>query len=367
MGIRKITIADKIIGDGKPCFITAEAGSNHNGSLDQARKLIDIAAASGADAVKFQLFHASTQYPKNAGYADYLKNRKPIYDIIKDMEMPHEWIPELAAHCKKRGIIFFSAVCDEESVDMLDEFVPCFKLASYEATHIPLIKYVAEKGKPIILSVGVATIKEISEALETAYSAGNMDVVLQNSVSCYPAPIKDTNLKVVQTLKKKFRIPVGVSDHTRDPLIVPVGAVAFGANLIEKHFTISNNLPGPDHMFAIEPDELNSLVHEIRSYEKHPVGVANLINRFPLLKAAIGDGRKRVMPSERELYKFARRSVFSIRPIEKGMTFTKKNIAVLRNGKNTPGLHPREFIKIVGRKAAKDIPVFKSIRKGDLS
>lgn len=366
MKIREVTIGDKIIGDGHPCFITAEAGSNHDKNLDQAKKLIDIAVKSKADAVKFQTFKAAKLYTQNAGYADYLGNKKSIFEIIRSMEMPYEWISELAEYCQNKGIIFFSAPFDEESADVLEDFVPCFKIASYEATHIPLLKYIAKKRKPMIVSVGVTSMEEIQEALDTIYSAGNRDVILQNCVASYPAPLKDSNLRVIQTFKNNFGIPAGLSDHTKEPLEACLGAVCLGANILEKHFTVSKTLPGPDHAYALEPAEFELFVKEIRAYEKNPVSFEILSERFPLLAEALGSGEKSVMPSENELYSFARRSVFSIKKIRKGDVFTLENIAVLRNGKNSPGLHPREFEKILGKKSLNDLEPFAGVNSKDM-
>ncbi len=363
MKVREVKIGNKIIGDGHRCFITAEAGSNHDKNLEQAKKLITVAVEAEADAVKFQTFRANKLYTENAGYADYLGNKKSTFELIRSMEMPYEWISELASYCDKKNIIFFSAPFDEESADMLDEFVPCFKIASYEATHIPLLKYIAKKRKPMIISVGVTTMDEIAEALQTVYAAGNKDVVLQNCVAAYPAPLQDTNLKIIQTLKDKFSVPAGLSDHTREPLPACMGAVALGANILEKHFTVSNKLPGPDHAYALEPREIMQLVKEIRAYEKNPVGIEGVIKRFPEARSALGDGKKTIMPSEKELYAFARRSVFSIKPVKKGDILTTNNIGVLRNGKNKPGMHPREFERLLGKKAAKDMPVFTGVQK----
>jgi N-acetylneuraminate synthase len=366
MKIHEVMIGNKIVGDGHPCFITAEAGSNHDKNLEQAKKLIDIAVAAKADAVKFQTFRASKLYTENAGYADYLGNKKSIFEIIRSMEMPYEWISELAAYCQKRNIIFFSAPFDEESADILDEFAPCFKIASYETTHIPLLKHIAKKGKPMIISVGVTSMDEIKEAVDTVYASGNRNIILQNCVASYPAPLKDTNLNVIKILKDTFGVPAGLSDHSEEVLEACLGAVALGANIVEKHFTVSKKLPGPDHAYALEPDQFRQFVKEIRSFEKNPLDFKKLVVKYPRINEALGDGKKRVMDSEKELYTFARRSVFSIRKIKKGEVFTKDNLAVLRNGKNPPGLHPREFERILGKKSARDIEPFFGINQKDV-
>ncbi len=355
--MRTVEISNKKIGDGNPCFIIAEAGSNHNGSLELAYKLIDIAASAGSDAIKFQNFTAEEIYPPNCGQADYLNDPKSVFEIIKEMEMPINWIPKLADYCVKKNIIFFTTPDDEKNVDLVDPYVPCFKVASYEATHLPLIRYIAKKGKPIILSVGVTSVEEIEEAINEIEMEGNKNIILQHCVSAYPAPCKDYNLKVIQSLKQKFGVPIGVSDHTnnnekdysKNPLVIPIGSVALGSNSVEKHFTVSRELPGPDHKYAIEPRELELMVKSIRDVE-----------------SALGDGVKRVMDSEKELYDFARRSLFSVKVIQKGDVFNSDNLRVLRNGKNKPGLLPKYYDFVIGKKATKRINEYTTINLDDI-
>jgi N-acetylneuraminate synthase len=341
----KIKVGSKKIGEGEPAFIIAEAGSNHNGRIEQAKKLIDVAVEAGADAVKFQLFRAEKLYPQNAGHADYLKTKKSIYRIIKEMEMPYDWIPELYDYCRERSIIFLASHFDEESADKLEEVcVDAYKIASYECTHIPLLRYTAKKGKPIIMSTGLASLGEIEESLNVIYAQGNSQVALMHCAAAYPTPIEHVNLRVMDTLKTAFEVPVGISDHTRDPILVPIVAVARGANIIEKHFTLSNKLEGPDHRFAIEPHELKAMVKSIRMTEK-----------------ALGSPHKHVMPSEKELYKFARRRIHAIRDIKKGEIITSKNAAILRSGKLPPGAEPKFWDLILGKKAAKNIAIGEGI------
>lgn len=337
--MRAIEISKKKIGNGEPTFIIAEAGSNHNGKLDVAKRLIDTAVEAGADAVKFQTFRADKLYPKEAGYADYLETKKSIYDIIKEMEMPYEWIPELFDYCKENDIIFLASSFDEDSANKLTEVgVEAFKIASYESNHLPLIRHVAKKGKPIIMSTGLATIGEIEESLDTIYSQGNEKVVLMHCVAKYPAPLEHMNLRVIETLKRVFDVAVGMSDHTRDPFTVPLAAVAIGANAVEKHFTLDNNLPGPDHKFAVEPDELKAMTEGIRGIEK-----------------ALGSQIKKITPVEEELFKFARRRVHAIKNIKKGEIFSEKNIAILRSGKLSQGMAPKFWDLLIGKAAADDI------------
>lgn len=346
----KVSIRRREIGDGRPCFVIAEAGGNHNLNFDQALRLIDVAADSGADAVKFSLSRAKTQYPPNAGNADYLGVETPIYEIIKKREVPYEWIPKLVKYTNDKGLVFLCSSFDEETTDVLAENgIDAFKIASYEATHHPLLRHVARKGKPIIMSVGVTLLDEIRESLEVIFNEGNDQVVLMHCVGSYPAPVEDSNLKVIDALKNEFGCPVGISDHSRDPVIVPSCAAALGADIIEKHFTISNALPGPDHKFALEPQELKAMVAAVMLSQK-----------------AVGTGRKEIAASEIELHDFARRTVFSTVKISKGDVFTKGNTAVLRRGKHKAGLHPGDYERIMGKKANRDIPEYEAIKEGDI-
>lgn len=346
--MRTIRIGQRVIGLGSPCFIVAEAGSNHNGSLEQALAMIDAAKAANVDAVKFQNFRAAKLYPPNAGISDYLPVKKPIYDIIKSLEMPVEWIPTLADYCKSREIIFFSAPFDEESADALDPYVEVFKIASYEITHMPLIRHVARKRKPVILSTGTADLAEVRQALEWCHAEGNDDVILLQCTASYPAPPASLNVRALVTMREVFGVPTGLSDHSRDPLVGPMAAVALGANVIEKHFTLSNSLPGPDHGYAVEPDELTAMVAAVRQLEQ-----------------ALGNGEKVRQSVERDLHAFTRRYIYATRMIGEGETFTNNNLGVLRRGQLPPGLEPRRWDSVIGRKAARDIEEGSPIAEDD--
>jgi len=347
--MREVSVSGRSIGDGRPCFIIAEAGSNHNGSLEQAKRLIDVAADAGADAVKFQVFRAARLYPQSAGMSDYLKISKPIYEIIAGMEMPYAWIPELADYCEGREILFLASAFDEESVDILEPYVPAFKIASYEMTHLPLVRHVAKKKKPVIISTATADIGEVREAVEEFRSTGNDQLMLMQSTASYPAPLESLNVRAVQTLKRAFGVPAGLSDHSRDPLVGPLSAVALGANLVEKHFTLNNELPGPDHRFALEPDELRLMVRKVREVER-----------------ALGMGEKAVQEVEAELRAFARRSLFAARDIAAGETLTQENVVVLRRGKLGAGLSPKHYECVLGRRASRRILKDSPIREADL-
>lgn len=346
--MKKVRIGDRVVGEGEPCFIIAEAGSNHNGSLEHAKKLIAVAAEAGVDAVKFQTFRASKLYPQSAGNCNYLGISKPIYDIISELEMPYEWIPELADYCHQHNVIFLSSVFDEQSADRLDPFTPAYKIASYEMTHWPLVRYMAEKGKPVIVSTGTADLTEVAETVAYFRQTGNDQLILLQCTASYPAPLVSLNVRAVKTLKEEFDLPVGLSDHSRDPLVGPLAAVALGASVIEKHFTISNDLPGPDHRFALEPAELRTMVEKIRG-----------------LEAALGSGEKTVNRVELELRAFARRSIFATRDIEAGEKLLAENIAVLRCGQLQAGLEPKFYHEILNRRATRRILAETALRPDD--
>jgi N-acetylneuraminate synthase len=225
VSVTPIDVARRRIGDGHPCYVIAEAGSNHDGRLEQARRLIDVAVEAGADAVKFQLFRASKLYARGAGRSEYLKLDRPIYDIIADMEMPYDWLPVLAEHAAGQGIDFMASAFDEESVDRIDPLVPAFKIASYEMTHLPLVRHAAAKKKPLIVSTGTA---DLDEVRETVAAIGRTPLALMQCTAAYPAPLTALNLRAIPTLKAAFGVPVGLSDHSRDPLVGPLAAVALG-------------------------------------------------------------------------------------------------------------------------------------------
>jgi len=336
--MNRIKIGDRSVGDGWPVYIVAEAGSNHDGDLRQALKLIDVAADAGADAVKFQHFKAAKLYPRSAGESDYLKISKPIYDIIQEMETPDEWIPILAEYCKSRKVAFLSTPFDEDSADLLNPYVPAFKVASYEMTHVPLLRHIACKRKPLIISTGTASFDEVLRAVEVVRGEGNDDIILLQCTAKYPAPLEAMNAKAIVSMREATGLLTGLSDHSRDPIMAPIVAVALGACMIEKHFTLSNSLSGPDHAFAVEPHELKELVRRVRESER-----------------MLGHGRKEPLPEEQELRAFARRSVFATRDIRVGERLGPENVAVLRCGKLGFGLPPEAMGRVIGRTARKQI------------
>lgn len=346
----RVRLGARFVGDGEPVYVVAEAGSNHNGSFEQALRLVDVAAEAGADAVKFQHFKAARLYPRSAGESDYLNVPRPIYDIIHEMETPDDWVPALAAHCRQRGIDFLSSAFDEASADLLEPFVPAFKVASYEMTHVPLLRHLARKGKPLIISTGAAALPEVLHVIDVVRREGNEQMIVLQCTAKYPTPLAAVNARALVALREATGLCTGLSDHSRDPVVAPVVAVALGACLVEKHFTLSNRLPGPDHAFAIEPDELATLVRRVREAEQ-----------------ALGHGRKETLPEEEELRGFARRSIFATRDIKPGETLAADNVGVLRCGKLGSELPPEALDRVLGRAAARLIAAETLIRLEDLA
>ncbi len=319
-------------------FVIAEAGSNHNGSLETAKELIDVAAEAGADAVKFQTFRADKLYVQDTGDEEYFDNDKSIYETMEAMEMPYDWIPELKRYSEESGLTFISTPFDRRSAEELEEFVPAYKIASYTLSHHPFLKYIASKDKPLIVSTGVHDLDEVREAVEILRNEGATNVVLLHCVASYPTPLESANVRAVRTLHEEFELPVGLSDHTTHPTTSPSTAVALGASVVEKHFTLDKSMEGPDHDFALEPDELDRMVSAIRRTEK-----------------ALGSGEVKVLDDERELHEIARRRIHAATDIEKGDTITEDDIEVLRSGQREKGLEPKFHEKIIGLEANEKI------------
>lgn len=347
--MQSFTIREKHIGIGAPVYVIAEAGSNHNRDLDMAHQLIDVAAKARADAVKFQTFKADRLYPKSAGSSDYLGVDTPIYEIIKAMEMPPEWLPELRQHAHEQNLAFISTPFHEEAVELLDEYVDAFKIASYEMTHDPLLRAVASCGKPVFISTGASELEEARHAVDVLQQSGCSELVVFQCTASYPAAPETANVRALVTMQRELGVMTGLSDHTRDPTAAPMAAVALGAVAIEKHFTLSNTLSGPDHGYAVEPDELARLVQGVRRTEQ-----------------VLGTGVKEVLPAEEELHSFARRSIFTTQPIQSGEAFSKENIDILRAGKLGSGLPPAEWETVLRAVAAHDLPTEKPLADTDI-
>lgn len=322
-------------------FIIAEAGVNHNGDLELAKRLVDVAVAAGANAVKFQTFIPEDVASKNAGLAPYQKanmcdSNISQFEMIRRLALSFDEFRELKIYCDRAGIIFLSTPFDYGSVDFLYSLgVPLFKVPSGELTNHRFLRYVAAKGRPLIISTGMATLGEIEDAIEIVKETGTKDITLLHCTSAYPAPYEEINLRAIITLKQAFGFPVGYSDHTLG-IEVAVAAVALGAGIIEKHFTLSRDMEGPDHRASLEPDELVALVRAIRNVEK-----------------ALGDGKKHPTPTEKEVMKVARRSLVAAQFIAAGEVITEEKLAIKRPG---TGISPQMWSVVVGRRARVDIP-----------
>ncbi|MDP1835688.1 MAG: N-acetylneuraminate synthase family protein [Chlamydiales bacterium] len=338
-------------------FVIAEAGSNWRSGtpardMRMAKTLIDVAVDAGADAVKFQTYRAETVYVAQAGMVKYLEESGVYSDIIEifnDLSMPYEMIAPLHEYCEKQGIEFMSSAFGIKDFEAVNPYVKRHKIASYEISHLRLLEIAARTGKPIILSVGASVEEDIDWAIRTLKANNSGPITLMQCTLAYPAPPESLNLRVIPWLKQCFNLPVGFSDHSRDPLCGPLAAVALGATVIEKHYTIDNRLPGPDHFFALTPSELKKMVQAIRDTEK-----------------MLGDGRKTVEPAEQEMYRFGRRGVQAIQDIARDGIFQEGvNIDILRPGHQSSGVHPRLLPEILGKRATKDISAGSGIHLGD--
>lgn len=341
----------------KGVTVIAEAGSNWRiGQFKRdramARALVDVAVEAGADAVKFQTYRPETVYVPNAGSADYLDNTDSSGDInaiFADLAMPYEMIGEIAEYCEKHNIGFMSTGFSPADFRAIDPYVQIHKIASYEIGHVRLIDLAAASGKPLVLSTGASDYSDIQWAVDRFHQQGGRDLCLLQCTAKYPAPLSALNVSALTWLRRRFGVTVGLSDHSRDPIVGPVAAVALGARCIEKHYTLHNSLPGPDHAFAITPPELADMVRRVREAE-----------------AVRGTGEKFVLPEEQELAAFAKRGLQALRPIKKSEILREnENFAILRPGKQAPGAHPRHADEAQGRNATRDIPMGDGIRIGD--
>ena len=334
-----VNVNDRKVGPGQPCFIVAEAGVNHNADVELAKQLVDGALAAGADAVKFQTWVTEQVIAPDAPTAEYQRRSlgapQTQFEMAKGLELTHGDFREISAYARERRMLFFSTPDDEPSVDFLEELdVPLFKIGSAEVTNLPFLRYVARKGRPIILSTGMATLGEVETAVRAIEDTGNRQLVVLHCVSSYPADPAACNLRAMTTLASAFDYPVGFSDHTLG-IMVPIAAVALGACVLEKHLTIDKRLPGPDHAASVEPTELRSMVQAIRTVER-----------------ALGDGVKRPVPAEIEMKRIVRRALVTTTAIKAGETIAPEHLALRR----TCGGLPAEYLSLViGRRANRNL------------
>ncbi|MDE7326497.1 MAG: N-acetylneuraminate synthase [Lachnospiraceae bacterium] len=318
-------------------LIIAEAGVNHNGSLEMAKRLVDAAYACGADIVKFQTAKLDSLVSKNARMADYQKKNTGVEESQKDMLrkllLRFEDFAELAGYCKEVGIVFLATPFDIESIHFLDAMQDIWKVPSGEITNYPFLVEIAKTGKKVILSTGMAEMQEIEDAIRVLKSNGTGDIIILHCTTEYPAPIRDVNLNVMNMLREKFKYPIGYSDHTQG-IEVDLAAVALGAAVIEKHFTLDRNLPGPDHKASLEPKELKAMVDGIRKVE-----------------LALGSEEKKLSGAERKNRSVARKSIVAKRNIKVGEILTSDNITTKRPG---TGISPMKWNEILGTRAVRD-------------
>ena len=317
----------------------AEVGANHNRDIGVAREMIDVATDAGADAVKFQTYSGSRIYSSKTPKFEYLReiSDKPPPELLEEISLPREWQPDLYAYAEQKGVEFFSSPFDHEAVDELAALgVPAMKIASFEIVDLPLIEKAASTGIPLIISTGMASLGEIEDALGAARAEGATALGLMQCTSVYPAPAESVNLRAMDTMRVAFGVPVGLSDHT-EGINVAIAAAARGAAFIEKHYTLDRSMQGPDHPFAIEPDELTAMISGIREVE-----------------AALGDGRKSgPSPDEQgEMFQNARRSLIVVGDHLAGTVLEREMLTVKRPGF---GVAPKQLGHVVGRTLRRDV------------
>lgn len=347
---KRIKIVDKILGKGQFCYVIAEAGVNHNGKFEIAKKLITAAKEAGADAVKFQTFRAEQVAISGVSIANYQTGRVESEDqqrMLKDMEFDEAWYPELIKYANELGITFLSTPHGGfESIDLLESFnVPAYKFGSGDLNNIPVLKYAAKLQKPMIISSGMANIEEIQEAIEAIKGEGNNQIVLLHCTTNYPTPFKQVNLNAMLTLMKKFEdVLIGYSDHT-DGVNVAIMAATLGACVIEKHFTLNRRMRGPDHPASTEPEDFMNMVEGIKN-----------------IPVVMGSFEKVPNPDELKVAKIARKSIVTLADIEKGKTLNAKNIGIKRPA---TGIQPKEYEHVLGKRARRKIAKDKLLRFED--
>ena len=319
-------------------FVIAEAGVNHNGSLELAKKLVDAAKDAGADCVKFQTFVSKNIVSKNAVKAEYQKQQtepeESQHDMLKKLELSFDEFVELNEYCKSKSIEFMSTAFDFDSIDFLDSLeMGTWKIPSGDITNLPYLIKIAKLNKPVILSTGMSTMEDIRSAIKALKENGAAELTVLHCTTEYPTPFEDVNLRAMNTIKEEFGVKVGYSDHTKG-IEVPIAAVALGAKVIEKHFTLDRTMEGPDHKASLEPNELKAMVDSIRHIE-----------------LALGNGMKQPVESEKKNMAVARKSVIASKDIKAGEIFTENNLTVKRPG---DGISPMKWFKIIGKKAPRD-------------
>ena len=345
-----VTIAGRRIGGGAPCFVIAEAGVNHNGDLELARQLVDVAASAGADAVKFQTFRAdgvaSAGAPKAGYQLETTAGDESQLEMLRRLELDRDAFAELKVLAEGRGLVFLSTPFDVAAVDLLDRLdVAAFKVSSPDLTNLPLLEEIGRRRRPVILSTGLADLAEVETGVAVVRAAGARDLIVLHCVSEYPARPEDANLRAMATMAERLAVPVGYSDHT-EGTEVALTAVALGASVLEKHFTLDRSLPGPDHRASLEPDELAGLIRAVRRVE-----------------ATLGDGVKAPTDAERRNAPAVRRSLAAVTDLPAGTELTREMLTALRPG---TGIPPGLIGEVVGRHLRRDLERGELVDRDDL-
>lgn len=321
-------------------FIIAEAGVNHNGSLELAKKLVDVAVDAGADAVKFQTFKADKLVSKGAQKAEYQTQTTSVdesqFEMIKKLELDENAHREIIRYCNEKQIMFLSTPFDHDSIELLSDFgMPIFKIPSGEITNLPYLRHIGRLGKEVILSTGMADLGEIEDALDVLMQSGapKDKITVLHATTEYPCPIEEVNLRAMQTIHTSFGVKVGYSDHTQG-IVVPIAAVAMGACIIEKHFTLDRTMEGPDHKASLEPEDLKAMVQSIRHISR-----------------ALGNGIKKPSKSEAKNIPISRKSIVALRPIKSGEILCADNLTIKRPGN---GISPMRWDEVIGQVAQRD-------------
>lgn len=361
-------IGGKYVDKNSPALIIAEAGINHDGNLDQALALIDMAAEAGADICKFQLFTAAKLYTKSSGDL-HTANGKVVdsHELLRAVELPPDWLPTLMKRCEEKNIGFLCTVCDEESADDLEAAgVDSYKLTSTALSHLPLHRYVARKGKPMVFSTGGGYIGDVDNTVRAIESEGNHQIVLMHCVISYPTPLEACNMQILKTLQYNYpEYLVGFSDHTEDSTIAPIAAIAMGAKLIEKHITLDKTLPGADHCFAQELEGLKKMIAAVRETERK-MAAGEEIDIDPRVLGTTS--RKLLNEVEVGSRNYCYRSVFAIQDMKAGDLITRKNTAVLRPGNAKRGIDPVHHPMLLekGVRVNKDVAAGTAIQWDDV-
>jgi sialic acid synthase SpsE len=365
----RLTIGMRPIGGGAPCFIIAEIGTSHGGELAAAREMIERAAEAGVDCVKFQLVIAEEIVHPLTGLVDLPGGAIPLYERFRALERPVDFYAELKERTEGCGLHFLCTPFGPKSARLLAEIgVESFKIASPELNYDELLRQVASYDRPVILSSGVSTLGDIEHALEIV---GRSSCALLHCITAYPAPPEEYNLRLIPAMESLFGVPVGLSDHSRDPILVPALAAAVGARVIEKHVTLSRQGGGLDDPIAVTPEELSEMVHSVRIAEQEGLAATRrrLAARYGegTIHSVLGTGVKRLAPSERANYATTNRSIHAVRELARGTRLEAADLAVLRTEKRLrPGLPPSLLPVILGKRLARDVPSGEGIEWDDL-